>query len=366
MVTNTNTKIPISIKIPIILIGIIAFIFILYMAKGIIIPLVFATIIAIVLHPVVNLLIKIKVNRILAIIITLFLTFLVIASIGAIAFSQIGKFTESFPKLVDKFSEILNQTIVWISGHFNLSNREITAWILKTKNELISSLQIGQTIASLSSVLVFLFLIPVYIFMLLFYRPLIIEFLRRVFGADHRSKVSEVINLTKTLIHRYLIGLMLQVAIIATMYTIGLLLLGIEYAIILGVIGAFLNLIPYLGSIIAALMPMIIAVVTKTSPWFALLVLALYVLTQFIDNNFITPKIVGSQVKLNALATLIAVIGFAALWGIPGMVVAIPITAITKLIFDHVESLKHWGFLLGDTMPQKKMINPILKKIVRK
>jgi predicted PurR-regulated permease PerM len=150
------------------------------------------------------------------------------------------------------------------------------------------------------------------------------------------------------------------------MYSTGLLILGIEYAIILGIMGAFLNLIPYLGSIIAALLPMIVAVVTKSSPWFALLVLALYVVTQFIDNNFITPKIVGSKVKLNALASIIAVVIFAAMWGIPGMLIAIPITAIAKLVFDHVEKLKPWGFLLGDTMPVSRGFKPILKKLIRK
>ncbi|MDD2197412.1 MAG: AI-2E family transporter [Bacteroidales bacterium] len=363
---NTNIKIPISVKAPLILIGLIAFFAVLYIAKGIIIPLIFATIFAIVLHPVVNMFVRIRINRILAIIITLLLTFVVIASLGTLIISQASRFTESLPNLVDKFTEILNQTIVWISGHFNLSNREITAWIIKTKNEFIGSLQIGQTIASVGSVLVFIFLIPVYIFMLLFYQPLVIEFFRRVFGKSHRNKVNEVINSIEKLIQRYLIGLLLQIAIIATMYTIGLLALGIEYAIIVGIMGAFLNLIPYIGSIIAAIIPMLIAVATKTSPWFALLVLALYLFTQFVDNNFITPKIVGSQVKLNALASIVAVVGFAALWGIPGMIIAIPLTAIAKLIFDHVEYLQPWGFLLGDTMPTPFKIKPMIQKLIKK
>lgn len=365
-VLNTNSKIPVSIQLPIILIGIIAFVFILYVGKSIIVPLVFSAIIAIVLHPVVNMFVRIRINRILAIVITLFLTFVVIAGLGILIYSQANRFTESLPKLVDRFTEIINQTMVWISGHFNLSNKEITAWITETKNELIGSLEIGKTISNISSVLVFLFLIPVYIFMLLYYQSLLIEFLHRLFGKDHRSKVSTVINLTKTLIQHYLVGLLIQVAIIATLYSVGLLILGIEYAIILGVMGAFLNLIPYIGSIFAALMPMVIAVVTKTSPWFALLVLALYLITQFIDNNFITPKIVGSKVKLNALASIVAVIGFAALWGIQGMIIAIPLTAIAKLIFDHITPLKPWGFLLGDTLPSVSIIDPLLKKLIRK
>lgn len=364
--TNTDMKVPVSIKVSIVFIGLVAFFFVLHVAKGILIPLVFATIIAIVLHPVVNMFVRIRINRIFAIIITMLLTFLVIAGFGLLLFSQASRFTQSLPTLVDKFTEILNNLIIYVSGHFNLSHKEITEWITQTKNGLIDSLAIGQTIVSIGSVIAFLFLIPVFVFMILFYQPLLIEFFRRVFGKNHRSKVSEVINLIKTLIQHYLIGLLLQVAIISTMYSIGLLILGIKYAIIIGIMGAFLNLIPYLGSMIAAIIPMIIAIVTKTSPWFALLVLALYIFTQFVDNNFITPKIVGSKVKLNALASILAVIVFAALWGIPGMILAIPLAAIVKLVSDHVESLEPWGFLMGDTMPTFLKIKPILKRLIRK
>ncbi|MCG6190949.1 MULTISPECIES: AI-2E family transporter [Maribellus] len=355
-------KIPVSVKAPIIFIGLFAFFAVMYIGKGIIIPIIFATIIAIVLHPVVKLFIRLRINRVLSIIIALFLAFLTVAALGTFLFSQASRFSESLPELADKFTEILNQTIIYISEHFNLSHREITAWITKTKNELSGSLKIGQTIFNVGSELALLFLIPVYVFMILFYKPILIEFLRRLFGKSNRNKVNKIINQIKTLIQRYLIGLLLQVAIISAIYSIGLLILGIEYAIILGIIGAFLNLIPYLGSIIAASLPMIIAIVTKSSPWFSLLVLALYIVTQFIDNNFITPRIVGSKVKLNALASIVAVIVFAALWGIQGMLIAIPLTAIAKLIFDNIKPLKPWGLLLGDTMPEPPETKPALKE----
>jgi predicted PurR-regulated permease PerM len=342
---------PLYLKTVLIIIGLVAFVFILYVAQNILIPIVFATILAVVLHPAVNFFVRFKIHRIVAIIIVMFLSFFLIASFGTLLFSQVSRFTESLPKLVDKFTEIINQIIFWASGYFDIGANEITAWITTTKNDLIGGAKIGQTIVNVGGVLALLFLIPVYVFMILFYQPLLIEFFHKLFGKNNRDKVSEIINQIKTLIQRYLIGLLIEVGIIAFLYTIGLLFLGIEYALILGILGALLNLIPYLGSIIAASMPIIIAIVTKPSPWFALLVLALYILIQFIDNNYIVPKIVASKVKINALASIIAVITFGALWGIPGMLVAIPLIAIAKLIFDHIESLKPWGFLLGDTMP---------------
>jgi|WetSurSiteA1Bulk_404760.scaffolds.fasta_scaffold15321_2 predicted PurR-regulated permease PerM len=361
-------KFPLYAKAIIMLIGLIALLTLMYIAKGIIIPLVFSVIIAIVLHPVVNIFVRLKINRVVAIIITLFLTLLVIAAFGALLFSQASRFTESWPVLMDKFITILNNAITGLSGYFDVKPDKFHDWITETKGDFIntSSSAIGQTIIGIGNMIVVIILIPVYIFMIILYQPLLLEFFRKLFGASNREEVNEIITQIKMLIQKYLIGLLIETAIIAALYSIGLLIMGIEYALVLGIIGAFLNLIPYIGSWIAASLPMMIAIVTKTSPWFALLVLALYVFIQFIDNNYIVPKIVASKVKINALISIIAVITFGALWGIPGMLIAIPLTAIIKLIFDHIEPLKPWGFLLGDTMPPLLIIKPIFKKILHK
>lgn len=132
--------------------------------------------------------------------------------------------------------------------------------------------------------------------------------------------------------------------------TIALLILGIDYAIVLGIIGALLNVIPYIGGIVAVALPMILAFATK-SPLYVFLVLIAYMIVQSIDNHFIVPKIVASRVKLNALVSIIAILTGSALWGVSGMFLALPLTAILKVIFDRIEPLKPWGFLLGDVMP---------------
>jgi len=202
--------------------------------------------------------------------------------------------------------------------------------------------------------------------MLLFYHPLLIDFVHKLFGTGNQSRVSEVVSQTKTVIQRYLIGLIIETAIIAALETVTLLILGIEYAILLGIIGALLNLIPYIGGLVAVAIPMMVALVTKTSGWYAIYVLAIYYFIQLVDNNYIVPKIVASKVKINALFSIIAVIIGNALWGIPGMFLSIPLLAIVKLIFDNIEPLKPWGFLLGDTMPPILLIKPVFKKKTNK
>ena len=145
-------------------------------------------------------------------------------------------------------------------------------------------------------------------------------------------------------------------------------ILGIEYAILLGIIGALLNVIPYIGGLVAVALPMMVALATKPTAWYTVYVLISYYIIQLIDNHYIIPKIVASKVKINALFAIIVVLAGNALWGIPGMFLSIPVLAIVKLIFDHIEPLKPWGFLLGDTMPPllKLKIKPILKKIKNK
>ncbi len=361
---NEELRLPLYAKMILILFGILAFLAFLYIARGIIIPIVFAVIIAIVLHPVVNFFVRLKINRIIAIIITLFLTFLTIAALAALIFSQANRFTEAWPILLDKFTDLLNQTITWFSGYFNINAHKIHSWIAEMQGELVStsSKELGNTILGIGSAIVVLFLIPVYVFMLLFYHPLLIDFIHRLFDTHNQSRVSEVITQTKTVIQRYLVGLIIETIVIAVLETVTLFFLGIEYALLLGIVGALLNLIPYIGGIVSVALPMMVALVTKSSGWYAIYVLAIYYFIQLIDNNYIVPKIVASKVKINALFSIIAVIIGNALWGIPGMFLSIPLLAIVKLIFDHIDPLKPWGFLLGDTMPPIILLRPLFKK----
>jgi predicted PurR-regulated permease PerM len=364
-VKDEELKLPFYVKATIFLVGLFALFTLLYIAKSIIVPLVFATIIAIVLHPVVNFFVRIRINRVVAIVITLFLTFLVIAAFGALLLSQASRFSESWPILVDKITTILNQTITDAADYYNKDPQKIHEWIAKAQGELIntSSAAIGKTLVSLGSGLVVLLLVPVYIFMILFYHPILIEFIRRLFGTSNQSQVSEIVTQIKTVIQRYLIGLFIEAVMMATMNTIALLILGIDYAFLLGIIAALLNVIPYIGGIVAVALPMMVAFVTKSSPWYVFYVMAAYYFIQLIDNNYIVPKVVASKVKINALFAILVVLAGNALWGIPGMFLSIPLLAVVKLLCDHIEPLKPFGFLLGDTMPPILKIKLILKKI---
>lgn len=348
---NTMQRFPFYIRAPFILVGIYVLVSMLSIAQAIILPVMYATIIAILISPAVDFLERKKVNRAIAIAGVLVIALLIIAAFLGWVFSQAGLLSDALPLLTDKFQEFISQLVKWASGYFNIRVREINEWLTREKFNLLNNgIGIGSTFSTMTGMLATVFLTPVYIFMILYYQPHLIRFTHLLFGTDHDKNVTEILVETKAIVQNYLVGLFIEFVIIAMLNSVGLLLLGIEYAILLGIIGALLNVIPYLGGLTAVALYMVIALVTM-SPVYVLYVMGLYAVIQFVDNNYIVPKIIGSKVKLNAFISILAVISGAALWGIPGMFLSIPATAVFKLIFDRVESMKAWGFLLGDTMP---------------
>ncbi|MEO8085305.1 MAG: AI-2E family transporter [Bacteroidota bacterium] len=350
---ENTAKIPVYAKLSLIVTGILAFFYILYIGQSIVVPIVFATIIAILLNPLVNFLCNKKVNRLLAIILVLTFAIILIAVLIYFIGSQLTMFNDSMPAFKQKFGALFNEILNWASSTFNISTIKIHAWIEKMKSEGMSnsSAVIGQTLGTISGVLVLVFLLPVYVFMILFYKPLLLEFIARIFKRSKHGVVAEVLVETKTLIQSYLVGLLLEATLVAILNSIGLLIIGLDYAILIGIIGALLNIIPYIGGVVAIAIPMLLAIATK-SPIDALWVFVAYVIVQFIDNNFFVPKIVASKVKVNALVSIIVVLIGGALWGISGMFLSIPLTALIKVVFDRVESLSAFGFLIGDNQPE--------------
>jgi predicted PurR-regulated permease PerM len=344
-------KIPFYAKAALISISAFALVYTLYIAKDIIVPIVYAAILAILLNPFVNYMVRKKINRLVAISISVMLTICFVLAGFYLLSTQLAMFSESYPQLKQKFQATSSELVRWTSQTFNVRISKINAWTKETQSEAIDDFAIGESLSEVGEIVMVFVLLPVYLFMILYYKNLLLEFLRKFFRLEHRTVLDQILTDSKRLIETYLVGLVFELIIVAVLNCIGLLILGIEYAIVLGIIGAFLNLIPYLGGIIAIALPMIIAFVTKDSLTYPILVFCIYLLIQFIDNNVIIPKIVASRVQINALVSVVAVLIGGAIWGISGMFLSIPLIAIIKVICDHVEPLKPWGFLLGDLVP---------------
>jgi predicted PurR-regulated permease PerM len=348
---ETTVKIPFYGKLALISICVFAMVFVLHIGQFIIIPIVYATITAILLNPFVNFLNKKGLNKLISISVAVFFAIIVVFGVLYIVSSQVTMFSDTYPQLKAKFNTTSADLIQWCSDKFNIRQSKINTWIKETESDQINNFAIGEKLTEVGGMMVTLMLLPAYLFMILFYKPLLLEFVRKLFSTEHHVVVAEVLTNSKKIIQNYLVGLFFELIIMAVLYAVGLLFLGVDYAIILGITGAIVNIVPYIGKVVAIILPMLIAFITKDSLTYPVLVFCVYMFIQFIDNHYIIPKIVASRVQLNALISVIVVLIGGAIWGVSGMFLSIPLTAIVKVIFDHIEALKPWGFLLGNVVP---------------
>src|SRR5829696_3851321 len=365
-------ELPFYVKVTIILFGLILFTYVLINLGDILIPLAFAIIIAILLNPLVNKLGKKGLGKIPSILVAMLITILVVAGIFYFLSSQIAGFGENLPALKAKFSSLLGSLRSWLQQKFGLSIAKQTQMINEAANN--SKALIGGTLNTILGTLGVVLLLPVYVFLFLYYKTLILNFLFKVFAEENAAKVSEILGQTKLAIQSYMVGLLMEAAIVAALNSTALLIIGVKYALLLGVIGAILNMLPYIGGIIAIALPLLIATITTEGYTTQLWIIAAYLAIQFIDNNILVPRIVSSKVKINALISILAVLLGGALWGVAGMFLSIPIVGILKIIFDRVDGLQPWGELLGDEVPTnyksfsfpKKKKPSVAEKVVQK
>ncbi|WP_242928619.1 AI-2E family transporter [Pontibacter vulgaris] len=344
-----TTQEPFYKKSTTILFGLILVVYVLFMLSDILVPLAFAGLLAVLLNPLYNRLMNLKVPKVLSISIALLVAFLIVAAILYFLSSQIMQFGEMLPTLKTKFNQILTDLQRWIASSFGISFEKQLQYFKEAANS--NKALISRTLSGALGVFSILFLLPVYIFLLLFYKTLILNFIYEVFSKEGPDSVAGVLKETKAAIQSYIVGLLIEAFIVAILNSAALLLLGVDYAILIGVIGAILNLIPYIGGLVAILLPVLMATVTKDGYTTQLLILGAYAIIQFIDNNILVPRIVSSKVQINALISILAVLLGGALWGVSGMFLSIPFVAVLKIVFDKIEGLKPWGKLLGDEVP---------------
>lgn len=369
MNSPTITRNPV-LQTAVICIGLYALANALFYTRELVVPLLFGTLFAILLDAPVNLVTRLRIGRTPAILIVLVFAMALALGLVILIGYHGSSLVDDLPKLMGRLSKVATSIGHWVAETTGIGDEKMNAWYEKTRNDQMknSSVIVGKTLSNLDNLLSVVFLLPVYIFMLLYYKSHLVEFLRRKLLHKGRERIlGEILGEIKSLVQFYLVGLMTELFIVAGLNALGLYIIGVDYAILLGLITGVLNLIPYLGGIIAGALAMIVAVSSST-PFDAIWVLVLFSTVQFIDNTFIVPLVVGSRVKLNAFISLIGVIAGGALWGIPGMILSIPLLGVLKVIFDKSESMQAWGFLLGDreAVPVPSRVAPFIQKLRRK
>lgn len=325
--------------------------------RSIILPLLFGILVANLLLPVTKFLCSKNVNRPLSILIPLLTS--IILGIGVIFFlsSQLINFLDDLPMLKQRYEEVSKAGQAWINENTHVSIQKQNQYLSKGIENLKEKLPqlAGATFASLKGIITYSFLVPIYTFLVLYYRKSIKTFLVKSFRNGSEDKVRAVLSESTTVAHHYIIGLLIETTIVFSLNLIGFLILGIKYKVLLALIAALLNLIPYLGILVANIFCMITTMVTSDNTSDILWVGIILAAVQIFDNNFGMPMIVGNKVKINAMVTIIGVIVGGTLCGIPGMFMAIPGLAVMKIVFDKVPELAPWGELIGDESSSNKI-----------
>lgn len=356
-------KYPFYLKATVILFGITLLVYALINLREILTPICFALLLAILLNRLVLVFERLKISRIWSILFSLLIAYGFILGMGYFLSSQILGFGDDLPLLKKKFIDLFTQFRQWADMRLGINTQKQDQWMSEVETGLKPL--IGQTLGTMVGVMGIFFLLPVYTFLILFYKDLILTFLYEVFAETDSKKVADVLLETKTAIQRYMVGLLMEGAVVAILNITALLLLDVKYAVLLGLIGAILNVLPYIGGFVAIVLPVMVATITKDGIHTQILVTIAYLLIQFIDNHLLVPFIVSSRVKINALISIVVVLLGGAMWGVSGMFISIPITGVLKIMFDRIDDLKPWGKLLGTEVATVKRLK-LRKKVTHK
>ena len=280
---------------------------------------------------------------------------LCIAAILAFISYQVTDIANDFDIIKKNAISFFNNTQSYIHENFQISIWEQKKYIEKVTNDTVQngSGTIGTAIGSLSDVLFNSMLVVVFTFLFLLYKTHFILFLAKLFKKEDHAKLKEIITQIKISINNYILGLIFEMFVVSILTGLGLWMVGVKYFILLGLVTGILNLIPYIGIMIAGILTVLSSLTGTPELSIILSILIVNIVVQLIDNNILVPLIINSKVEINALVSIIGIIIGGAVAGISGMFLAIPLLAILKIIFDRIESLEPWGYVMGNHMPKK-------------
>lgn len=358
-----------TIKRSIELVGLFFLGYIIFVGKEVVTPLLMAFFLSILLLPIYRFFRKIKFPEAIAIVIAIIALALLLAGIIWFFGAQVGALISDIPQIKANLKLHWQTLTHWIETHTPLSVAEQTAWLNGQGDNVLSNTGsfLGGAALSLTSVFIFVGLLPIYIFLILFYKNLLMRFVYLWFPQHDHETVSEALLETESIIKSYLIGLLIQITYVTILLGGVLMIMGIKHALLIGVIFAILNLIPYVGALVGNILGVLLTLTSSQELWSVFAVLIAIGIVQFLDNNILMPRIVGSKVKLNALVSIVGVIIGGSLAGIAGMFLSLPVMAVLKVVFDKTLMFRQWGMLLGDANPKMSPIShPVLRLKNRK
>lgn len=340
----------------------------LYFAKDLLVPLSFAALLSMLMLPVCRRLERWRFPRWLAILSCLIIVISIVAGLAYVFISRVISFADNLPAYKVAINSKIEHTEKFLESTTKVSPadqivffKEKVSGFMENSSKYIKALFIAttSTIATIAVVII-------YTFFFLYFRDRFKNFILKVTDPANEVKARMVITESGKVTARYLSGVFIVIIILSVLNSVGLMLLGLDYAIMFGVMVGILNIIPYIGVPVGAIFPVTMALITKDSLWSAAGVIGVIGINQFIEANFLTPKIVGKKINLNPLATIITLLVGANLWGVPGMIIFLPFLGVLKITLDHIEPLQPYAYLIGADDSKKLPIITRIKVLGKK
>lgn len=320
----------------------------LYFGRALFIPLFFGLLVAFVVYPACRWLEQRHFRRSIAITICLGSVILLFFALLGLLGWQLNLLGKDLPGLSGKLGPFLSGFGSWLSKYFSLTPGTLQKWLQDAEAGLTGNTGtwLQHLLSTTANTVFSLFIIPIHSALFLYHRGTFVRFLHKVIGPRLQLRTSVILQEAIDTYSRYIKGMVLVYLIVGILNSIGLMALGIEHAILFGMLTAIMTMIPYVGIIVSASLPVSIALMTKESLWYPAGVVLVFSFVQYLEANVIFPKVVGAQLNVSTWATLVAIIIGGILWNISGMILFIPFVAILKIVSDHVPELEAVNILL--------------------
>ncbi len=328
-------------------------------ARGLFLPLFWAVLFTLLILPLHHRLEKALGRKGLAAILSVFILIVLILGVVFLLSAQVMALINDLPSLFGKLSPLLEKLRLLVEENLGIPYHEQPSALLNRLSNFIqeSFSSFGEALSNTLKTLVYIAILPVYIFFMLYYRHRLVVFIEMLNPPrERRSALRTTYKATKV-VQKYLSGMVIVTGIVALLTLVLFLGLGVKHALFFAVFVAVFNLIPYVGVIIASVVSILYVFITKDSLIYPLLTFLLLWGIQLLENNLITPFVVGHQIQLNPLVVILAIILGGLIWGISGMILFIPLLGGLKVVMDEIPALRPYGYLLGDDPPDKNARN---------
>jgi len=349
MEINQNKK-PYAIDLASSLLALSLIIAFMYATQSVFVPLLFSILISIMLYPLSRAFERLRFGRAFSAILCVIVAIAIMSVLMWFIVHQSIIIGKDAVAIKEKVLSVFEGLQTWLQSQFGIERTEMMDKIREQSNKSLENAgtMISSTFGSIGSTLTGVVLVPLFAFFLLYYRDFFREFFFKAFRSSPQTKVDETLNKIYDVVQSYLLGLVTVMGIVAILNTIGLMVMGIDYAWFFGSLAALLMLLPYIGIAIGSILPALYALAVKDAAWYAVGVIAWFQVVQFLEGNIITPNIVGSKVSINPLMAIISILLGGMLFGLAGLIIALPLTATVKVIFDAIPSMEAFGFLIGE------------------